>query len=127
MNARATRNTRTKPSFLTVAIFLLLAVHSTGQAAGTLTRGGINGCSRGSLQYDILWSASGWTSPIRYMDSASIPSVTWTFYAGNFNYAPGSIPGKSGRKYRMMAQPAGAPYLDSNILIIPEKPCEIDP
>lgn len=114
-----------KRAFVGVAL-LLSAAFSTSEA-GTLSRGGVNGCSRDVLQYDILWSGS-WSEAFFYMDYATIPSVTWTFYAGSFNFSPGSIVGKSGRKYRMMASPpSGSAYLDSNILIIPEVPCEIDP
>jgi hypothetical protein len=62
------------------------------------------------------------------MEFATLPSGTWVFFAGNFNYSPGTITGKSGRKYKMMAIPSsGSPYLDSNVLQIAERECEIEP
>ena len=114
-----------KKSHAVAVVFLLFGAGLTAQA-GTLSPGGINGCSRGVLNFDINW-VGPWSETWFVMEYTTLPSSTWNWHSGSYNYSPGSVIGKSGRKYRMMASPAGTPYVDSNVLRINEYECEVDP
>jgi hypothetical protein len=108
-------------------VTVLIAIVSIASVAnaGTLWRGGISGCDRDVLSFDLHW-AGPWPESDIFLEWAT-PSGPWSPYLGYLPWTATTVV-KGGRKYRMMAQPVGgSAYKAAGPVNIPAISCGIDP